>query len=118
MRVGEARTPAGMRLYAIGDVHGCDTMLAALHDKIAADLADRPTPDHRIVHVGDYCDRGPDTAAVIERLVHLTRNDQRVVCLKGNHDELLAGFLDDPHRQRRNVLRRTAAERRCVPTAS
>ena len=96
MRLGEARTPEGMRLYAIGDVHGCDDLLAEAHRKIAEDLAARPVGDHRIVHVGDYGDRGPDTAAVIERLAGLTIADPHVVCLRGNHDEMLLGFLADP----------------------
>jgi serine/threonine protein phosphatase 1 len=96
MRLGESRSPDGMRLYAIGDIHGCDDMLAEAHTMIAADLADSPVDDHRIVHVGDYIDRGPDSAAVIERLAAMTRADRRVVCLKGNHDALLAGFLADP----------------------
>jgi serine/threonine protein phosphatase 1 len=39
MQLGEAQTPAGMRLYAIGDVHGCDDLLAAVHEKIFADLS-------------------------------------------------------------------------------
>ena len=39
MRLGGSRTPEGMRLYAIGDVHGCDAMLAEAHEKIAADLS-------------------------------------------------------------------------------
>jgi serine/threonine protein phosphatase 1 len=95
MRLGEARTPPGMRLYAIGDIHGCDRELGEMHDKIGADLAARPASDHRIIHVGDYADRGPNSAAVIEQLVKMTAADQRVVCLKGNHDQMLADFLAD-----------------------
>ena len=87
-----------MRLYAIGDVHGCDDLLSEAHTMIAADLADSPVDDHRIIHVGDYIDRGPDSAAVIERLAVMTGTDPRVVCLKGNHDALLTGFLTDPDR--------------------
>ena len=34
--------------------------------QIAADLAARPVADHRIIHVGDYIDRGPDSAGVID----------------------------------------------------
>ena len=98
MRLGESRTPDGMRLYAIGDIHGCDDMLAEAHTLIAADLADSPVGDHRIIHVGDYIDRGPDSAAVIERLLQMTHADPRVACLKGNHDALLTGFLTDPDR--------------------
>jgi serine/threonine protein phosphatase 1 len=85
-----------MRLYAIGDIHGCDTMLADMHARIAADLAERPVEDHRIVHVGDYIDRGPDCAGVIGRLARLTAEDGRVVCLVGNHDTFFNRFLDDP----------------------
>ncbi len=96
MWLGEARTPEGMRLYAIGDVHGCDDMLAAAHDQIAADLGARPIADHRIVHIGDYIDRGPASAAVIERLARLTEADPRVSCLRGNHDAMMLDFLADP----------------------
>ncbi len=95
MRLGEARTPEGMRLYAIGDVHGCYRELGEAHAKIAADLAASPAADYRIIHVGDYVDRGPDSAAVIERLASMTAADPRVVCLRGNHDQMLADFLAD-----------------------
>lgn len=95
MWLGEAKTPEGMRLYAIGDVHGCDAMLAAVHERIGADLAARPTPDHRIIHVGDYVDRGPDSAAVIARLAGMMDADRRVLCLRGNHDQLMLDFIAD-----------------------
>ena len=98
MRLGEAETPAGMRIYAIGDVHGTDRLLAEAHAKIDADLAARSVADYRIVHVGDYVDRGPDSAAVIERLARLKESDPRVICLLGNHDELMRAFLADPER--------------------
>lgn len=96
MRLGQSRTPEDTRLYAIGDVHGCDAMLAEMHDRIAADLAERPVADHRIIHVGDYTDRGPDSAGVIARLAQMSEADARVCCLRGNHDALFAGFLADP----------------------
>lgn len=96
MWLSEAETPKGMRLYAIGDVHGCDLLLAKVHDKVAADLAVRPVTDHRVIHVGDYVDRGPDSPAVIERLSERQNRDPRVICLRGNHDDLMRGFLTDP----------------------
>jgi len=96
MLVGEAKTPEGMRLYAIGDIHGCDDELAEVHAQVATDLATRPVADHRIIHIGDYVDRGPDSAAVIERLVRLKREDKRTIFLRGNHDERLMAFLADP----------------------
>lgn len=85
-----------MRLYAIGDVHGCDALLAQVHAKIAADLATWPVADHRIIHLGDFIDRGPESAAVIGRLVELTAQDERVLCLRGNHEAMFLDFLADP----------------------
>lgn len=96
MLLGEAQTPPGMRLYAVGDVHGCDELLADIHDKIAGDLTARPAGDHRIIHLGDYIDRGKNSAAVVERVVELTSRDERVLCLRGNHETMLLDFLDDP----------------------
>jgi serine/threonine protein phosphatase 1 len=96
MELGNAQTPEGMRLYAIGDVHGMDALLAEAHEKIAADRADRPDLDYRIIHVGDYVDRGRDSAGVIDRLARVTASDPRALCLLGNHDELMRGFLADP----------------------
>ena len=93
MLVGEAKAPAGMRLYAIGDVHGCDELLADLHARINRDLAARGAADYRIIHLGDYVDRGPDSRAVIERLARMCDADPRVLCLCGNHEDLLLDFI-------------------------
>ncbi|MEZ5802216.1 MAG: metallophosphoesterase family protein [Rhizobiaceae bacterium] len=86
-----ARAPEGMRLYAIGDVHGCAEHLAEMHRLIAAEIErDRPR-DWRIVHLGDYIDRGPDSKGVLARLIEAKARDARHIALLGNHD---AGFLD------------------------
>lgn len=96
MFLGEARTPPGMRLYAIGDVHGCDDLLAQVHANIDADLRRKPPQSYRIVHVGDYVDRGPRSADVVGRLLRLTEAGAPMVCLSGNHEDTLLRFLDDP----------------------
>jgi serine/threonine protein phosphatase 1 len=96
MRLGEARTPEGLRLYAVGDIHGCDDLIDAVHRKIEADLAERPAPGYRLIHLGDYVDRGPASKAVVERLRRLSEEDGRVICLRGNHEQLLLDFLADP----------------------
>ena len=88
--------PAGLRLYAIGDIHGRDDLIGRMHGLINRDLADEPVDDYRIVHLGDYVDRGPDSAKVVERLAALCRTNGRVICLKGNHDDGLLRFLQDP----------------------
>ncbi|MEM9044573.1 MAG: metallophosphoesterase family protein [Pseudomonadota bacterium] len=91
----DAKTPHGLRLYAIGDVHGCLEELMAVHDDIRQDLEAHPAIDWRIIHLGDYVDRGPDSPGVITALVEMVR-DRRTYALLGNHDQYLTNFLSHP----------------------
>lgn len=92
----DAAAPEGMRLYAIGDVHGRLDCLTRMHGMIAAEIArDRPD-DWRVIHLGDYVDRGPDSAGVLELLASATANDERMMALLGNHDEGFVDFLANP----------------------
>ena len=75
--------------YAIGDVHGCDDLLQSLQARIVSDREQRhPDSPATIVTVGDYVDRGPDSAAVIDRLMRGVDGFE-MVCLKGNHEAML-----------------------------
>lgn len=103
--LGDASLPGGLRVYAVGDIHGCLDRLTTLHGDIARDLEARPVADHRIVHCGDYVDRGPDSAGVIAFLIERSRPDDRLVFLYGNHEEEMEGFFDDPERWRAHWLR-------------
>ncbi len=94
-RLAPARLPPGRRIYAIGDVHGCDAALAALHARITEDLRARPMAHATLVHLGDYIDRGPDSAGVVARLMGPALPPvQQVVNLMGNHEQLLLGAID------------------------
>ena len=94
--LNQATAPEGMRIYAIGDVHGCLEALHEMHAAIGEDLARRPVSDWRLVHVGDYVDRGPDCRGVIDHLIRARAMDDRVICLRGNHDHMfLAGIRGD-----------------------
>lgn len=89
-----AALPDGLRVYAIGDIHGCDDRLADLHAQVAADAAARPGPRIVLLHIGDYVDRGPDSAGVIERLLGPPPvPGATVVNLRGNHEELMLAGL-------------------------
>lgn len=96
----DARTPEGMRLYAIGDVHGCLEALHDVHRAIEADLGARPVADWRIIHLGDYVDRGPDSRGVLDFLTGRAAGEPRILCLRGNHDEMFVQGLDGAARQR------------------
>jgi len=88
----------GELVYAIGDVHGRYDLLKALLAKIAADVAGRAAGRRPImIFMGDYVDRGPDSAKVVEALLWLQRRaDLDVRLLKGNHEAAMLDFLEDP----------------------
>jgi serine/threonine protein phosphatase 1 len=91
----DARAPDGMRLYAVGDIHGRRDLLTAMHAHIMDEiLRDRPS-DWRIIYVGDYGDRGPDTRGVMEFLSRTCAAEERVIALAGNHDVDFLDFLDE-----------------------
>jgi serine/threonine protein phosphatase 1 len=91
-----ARVPQNALIYAIGDVHGRADLLDALLTRIDEDVRQedlRPT----VVFMGDYIDRGPNSAQVVDRVLALhTRSDLQVIALKGNHEELLLRYLNEP----------------------
>jgi len=86
--------PQGRRIYAIGDIHGCDRQLANLHDTIAEDFAQRPIASALLLHIGDYVDRGADTAGVIARLLNgCPIQGMDMVNLMGNHESTMLDAL-------------------------
>ncbi|MEO1274299.1 MAG: metallophosphoesterase [Pseudomonadota bacterium] len=89
-----ARTAPGLRLYAVGDLHGDAGALERHLTAIRRDLARRPAEDWRLVFLGDYIDRGPDAFAVLDRLSRLGP-EWRAYCLAGNHEHCLLDFLGD-----------------------
>ncbi len=89
-----ATLPPGQRVYAVGDIHGCLDRLVALHEIIADDIISRPVERTVLVHLGDYVDRGSDSAQVIDWLIHdpPVRADE-MVNLMGNHEYMMLSAL-------------------------
>lgn len=78
------------RVYAVGDVHGCLDRLVSLHEQIAEDIADRPIDHVTLVHLGDYVDRGTDSAQVIDWLINGPPVPaDTIVNLMGNHENMM-----------------------------
>jgi len=96
IRLGQSAAPTDTRIYAIGDVHGYLQLLTSIHQKIRGDLENRPTGQYAIIFLGDYIDRGPDSAGCVQFLLNLCSEDNHVICLKGNHEDRLEQFLDNP----------------------
>jgi serine/threonine protein phosphatase 1 len=90
-----ARIADGIRIYAIGDVHGCCSLLDRLLDSIEAHIAAFPAQRPILVFLGDYIDRGPASRQVVDQLIHLGRR-REVIFLKGNHESYLVNFLKKP----------------------
>ena len=114
-QLAPASLPPGHRVYAIGDIHGCSDQLDDLHRLIARDLATlppaSPAPSVTLIHLGDYLDRGPDSAGVITRIhrpfatspdsptppdspIPPDRPILTVINLAGNHEDLFLAALD------------------------
>ncbi|KMK68024.1 metallophosphoesterase [Puniceibacterium sp. IMCC21224] len=78
---------------AIGDIHGCDDILAGLLDR----LGSGEQSGWPVICVGDYIDRGDQSAQVLRRLHHLQTTDPDALrCLMGNHERMMIDFLDAP----------------------
>lgn len=80
-----------MIYVAIGDIHGCLDQLKALWDKVDLYLKEfHPGIRAKIVFLGDYVDRGPDSKGVVQYLIDLKKqNDYDFIFLKGNHEDML-----------------------------
>jgi serine/threonine protein phosphatase 1 len=93
-RPAPATLPPGQRIYAIGDVHGCLDRLVTLHEMIAQDLADRPVRHATLVHLGDYIDRGSDSAQVLDWLIGGPPLPADVfINLMGNHEMMMLAAI-------------------------
>lgn len=79
-------------VYAVGDIHGNLEKLERALSHIEADGG----PDARIVFLGDYVDRGPDSRGVLDRLSSGLAEGRNWICLKGNHDRMFEWFLEKP----------------------
>jgi serine/threonine protein phosphatase 1 len=88
--------PEGQRLYVVGDIHGRQDLLDRIARDIVADLSGNRHPRPLAVLLGDYIDRGPNSAGVLSQLA--ARNfPVPFVALRGNHEQMLLDFLEDEH---------------------
>jgi serine/threonine protein phosphatase 1 len=80
-----------MTTFVVGDIHGRCAQLHAL-----LDMMPREETTDTLVFLGDLIDRGPDVPGCVEHVRNLCReNPKRVICLRGNHEQMLLDFLDE-----------------------
>ena len=84
-------------VYAIGDIHGCLAELKALEGSITEDAA-RYEGEKWLIYLGDYVDRGPNSAGVIDHLMAKQSAGLRRICLAGNHEAMALAYLRSPTR--------------------
>ena len=79
-----------MRTFVVGDIHGrCAQLLNLL------DMLPRDAQKDALVFLGDLIDRGADAPGCVEHIMKLRRESpERVICLRGNHEQMLLDFVD------------------------
>ncbi|MEZ4921451.1 MAG: metallophosphoesterase family protein [Saprospiraceae bacterium] len=77
--------------YAIGDIHGCNQTLHALLDQLHLQKRDR------LIFLGDYMHRGPDTRGVFDTIRSLPAKGLETICLRGNHEDFFLHMLMHPY---------------------
>ena len=87
-----AKIESGQRIYCVGDVHGRADLLHEVIDFIAKDVEHAPGRTQTIF-LGDFVDRGPDSAGVLERL-SAGEFPTEFTALLGNHDRMLLDFIE------------------------
>jgi serine/threonine protein phosphatase 1 len=80
-----------MKTFVVGDIHGrCAQLLSLL------DMLPREGSTDKLIFLGDLIDRGPDVRGCVEHVMNLCgANPERVICLRGNHEQMLLDFLDE-----------------------
>lgn len=86
-------------LYVVGDIHGCANLLERLLARIIEDCQRNPpgSTGTEIVFLGDYVDRGDQSAEVLKLLIALADTSElSIQFLKGNHEAMMLDFIEDP----------------------
>ena len=77
------------KIFAIGDIHGCLEKLKDLMPKTGID-----NQNDTLIFIGDYIDRGKFNSEVVDHVIRLQKEYKKVVCLRGNHEDMFAHYLE------------------------
>ena len=94
-----ACVPRGETVFAIGDIHGELQLWEKLHAGLRALPQASPDQSIKFLVLGDMIDRGPESAKTLESIIKLQNDSSKkhfLIALKGNHEQMLIEFLDNP----------------------
>lgn len=101
-----AKFPENRVGFAIGDVHGRADLLSQMLETLESRAREekREGGEPIVVFLGDYVDRGPGSAAVLSILTKERPHGYERHFLKGNHEQAMLAFLNDPLSNRAWVM--------------
>jgi Calcineurin-like phosphoesterase len=95
-KVSYPPAPEGRTIFAVGDIHGRLDLLEKVQRQIDEDKGKLGPTRAVEVYLGDYIDRGPDSAGVISNLIRRGRRTEAIF-LRGNHEQALLDFIEGEH---------------------
>jgi serine/threonine protein phosphatase 1 len=78
-----------MKTYVMSDIHGCYNTFDDMLNKIGFNK------DDELILLGDYIDRGPGSIKILDRLIDLKQNNYNLICLTGNHEQMMINACND-----------------------
>jgi len=101
-----ARFADGRVGFAVGDIHGRADLLGEMLNLLEerAETERREAGEPIIIFLGDYVDRGPDSAGVIDLMLQGRPRGYVRHCLKGNHEQSMLQFMEAPLENRAWLL--------------
>ena len=85
------------QVFAIGDVHGCNSLLERIHKKILK-KSKKVKGNKILIYLGDYVDRGHKAKETIDAIINFKPKDFKCIFIRGNHDQMLLDFVNGKSR--------------------
>ena len=81
------------QVFAIGDIHGCKSLLERIHKKILK-KSKKVKGNKILIYLGDYVDRGHKAKETIDAIINFRPKDFKCIFIRGNHDQMLLDFVN------------------------
>ena len=81
------------QVFAIGDIHGCKSLLEKIHNKILK-KSEKVEGNKILIYLGDYVDRGYKVKETIDTIISFKPKDFKCVFIRGNHEQMLLDFVN------------------------